>query len=712
MKTISRALLLGATFSSTLALSTAMAQDTDEVIVLSTPYQKAANKVISTTEVLTDEALNASRDKPLGDALSGLPGIDSAGFGPAVGQPLIRGLGGYRIDVMQNGMTVADIAATGGDHANGITLVDADRVEVLKGPAALRYGAFASTGVVNVFNRHLDGDVEDETDVLLGFGDNAGETNTAFHTRRGAFAFTGFAHDADNITIPTHAESDAYHDAHEDGDGDGDDHELVDGEQEGENTASEGRGFSFSGRFGDDQTGLAVLFSSIEKDYGVPGHEEDAHGHDDDDDDDGDDDHEEEHGDASIDFEQQSFQARLTHTPSSDLFNTLQADLVFTTLEQTEFEGDEIGTAYEQDTLHMRGEATASLADWQSLFGIEWREAELTAEAGHHDDNDDDDDDAEAHGYLPSTERSQYGLFAFAERETDDWLTELAFRFDNIELEAEEEHHEEHDEDDDDHEEAYHHEGAQNFDLVNFSAGLARKLDGNLLIGASFSSTQRAPSQVELFANGEHHAAGRTEKGLATSEASIEKETSVSTEFYVRKAWDDSRLRVAYFVNDYRDFIYLEETATHGTFDFKQDDAELTGFEIDYQTALMLGGRKWDASFSYSAMTGELDDGNLPAIPADKIGFGLATSFDAITLQFDVNQVSDQDDTGEEELKTEGYTAIDASASWRPVQYDGLTLTASIRNLTDEEIRHHTSPLKDKMPEPGQDIRITARYKF
>jgi hypothetical protein len=35
-----------------------------------------------------------------------------------------------------------------------------------------------------------------------------------------------------------------------------------------------------------------------------------------------------------------------------------------------------------------------------------------------------------------------------------------------------------------------------------------------------------------------------------------------------------------------------------------------------------------------------------------------------------------------------------------------------VRNLTDEEIRHHTSPLKDKLPEAGQDIRLTARYRF
>jgi iron complex outermembrane receptor protein len=89
-------------------------------------------------------------------------------------------------------------------------------------------------------------------------------------------------------------------------------------------------------------------------------------------------------------------------------------------------------------------------------------------------------------------------------------------------------------------------------------------------------------------------------------------------------------------------------------------------------------------------------------------------------VSLDIENVADQNDValndaGEEhddELATDGYTSVDIAASWKPAVYEGLTLTATVRNLTDEEIRHHTSPLKDKLPEAGQDIRLTARYKF
>ena len=71
---------------------------------------------------------------------------------------------------------------------------------------------------------------------------------------------------------------------------------------------------------------------------------------------------------------------------------------------------------------------------------------------------------------------------------------------------------------------------------------------------------------------------------------------SLSTELYIRKAWQNSQMRVAIFNNDYSDFVFLEETDTHGTFNFVQADAELYGYELDYQTGLKLGGRVFDIS--------------------------------------------------------------------------------------------------------------------
>ena len=696
MKPISRALLLGATLSSTIALS-AHSQTVDEVIVLSTPSQKPANEVISTTEILSGDALQATLDKPIGDALSRLPGVDSAGYGPAVGQPLIRGLGGYRVDTMTNGLSIGDIAATGGDHANALSLFDTNRIEVLKGPAALRYGAFAATGVVNNLNRHMDAG-EDATDVLFGFGDNAGETMTAFFARRDGYALSGFAQDADAITIPTHAES-ARQLASE---GETDE----DTEQEAENTQNESRGFTVSGRFGDDETNLSLMLISHEMDYGVPGH---AHEEEEESDDDAE--HEEES--ISIDLETQTIRARLQHNRMVGPFSSINADLSLTALEQSEFEGGETATAFEQDGLRFRTEGAAEFNGWQTLTGFEMRDTELTTEAAEHDEeeggDDDGDDDEHGHGaYLPSTERSQFGLFFFAERERNGWLTELAARFDRIEQEAEHEEH--HDDDDDDGDEEEEHHGAVEHDITNLSVGLARKMGNGLLLGGSVSSTERAPSQVELFAEGRHAAARREEFG----DDELDTESALAMELYLRKGWKNSRLRVAFFQNDYSDFIYLKKrSGTEDEFDYTQQDANLSGFEAEYQTGFTLAGRMVDATLSYASLSGELDDGgNLPAMPPQKIGVSLATNIGAAMVSLDIENADDQTDTATDELATDGYTSVDLSASWQPEAYEGLTITGAIRNLTDEEIRHHSSPLKDLLPEAGQDIRVTARYRF
>ena len=695
------AALLGATMLGT----SAWAQKTDEIIVLSSPFQKAAIEIISTTEILTAEDIQNNIDGPLGNLLDSLPGVSSAGYGPAVGQPVIRGVGGYRVDVMQNGMTIGDISSTSGDHTNTMSLFDTERVEVLKGPAALRYGAYAATGVVNGFNRHLNGDAEEGNDVLFGFGDNANETITGFFTRQGQFSLSAFSQDADNITIPTNGESKAYHERECEHEQEENENYVCpaytdEGEQEAGNTESEATGFTAAGHFGDNETSLSVMLSSQEMDYRVP------HGHG--------------NEGADISLEQQTIHARVMHNGAFGPFNSFRGDLTSTTFEQTET-ADEV-SEFEQDSLHLRGEFTGALNDWQTMVGLEFRDNELTAPEHEEENADPQQPEEHEHGFLPNTERSQYGLFAFAERERNDWLTELAIRIDSIDQDS------------------FHDEADENasvsHDLTNISAGLARKLDGELLLGGSVSSTERAPSQVELFAEGEHHAVELYEVGDAT----LDKETSLSTELYIRKAWENGQLRVAIFNNDYSDFIYMQygecadvrEVETPGQdpcegvddhlqhINYVQGDAELTGYELEYKTGFGLGERMVDTTFSYSTVEGELSEGgNLPAIPADKIGVSFATNIGAAFVLLDIENVADQDDAAlneagdeDDELATDGYTSVDISANWKPAAYEGLTLTAAVRNVTDEEIRQHTSPLKDKLPEAGQDIRLTAHYKF
>ena len=682
-------LLLTSVFETSLS-----AQEINEIIVYSNPYKKSVDKVISTVDILDQDEISSSSDLSLGSLLAKLPGLDSSGYGPSVGQPIIRGLGGFRIGVLNNGMSTGDIAYTGDDHSNGVPIHNLERIEVLKGPATLRYGPYSSSGVVNSFNK-LMASGENETSLKLGYGDSADENSASLFTRIGNFAFSAYYEDADNMRIPTHTESVAQ--LQSEGE------EIpADRSQDAENTFGENQGISFGGNFGNDRTTLSFLIAADDKTYGVPGHS-DGHG----------DDHDGgEHGEeesVQIDSEHRTFQARLNHDLSGNLFNSIRANLSHSSFEQEEMEGSETGIQYEQDESNFRLEVSANIGNWQTTFGSNYRDMDLKVISESHDDEDEDEDGHDQ--YLPESDRSEIGLFFLSQLENENWLIELAGRYDSIEQEAFREEHDDDDDDEGDHgDEDHESHGAIDHNLTNLSIGLAKKFDGGLLFGGSLSHTERAPSQVELFAGGKHVAAQREEFG----DEDLNKEKSLSTEIYLRKKWGDSSLRLAIFDNDYEDFIYLQKRAgSEDEFDFLQQDAEISGLEFSYDTSVNFSEYKLLTSLKYSLIEGKLDNGsNLPRIPPEKLMLGLSSKVGEVLYKVDFTHNSKQDDIGLNELPTDSFTQVDLGAEWTPSSFNGLKVSALIRNATDEEIRRHTSAIKDLVPESGRDIRLSLGFSF
>ena len=367
-------------------------------------------------------------------------------------------------------------------------------------------------------------------------------------------------------------------------------------------------------------------------------------------------------------------------------------------------EGSETGIQYEQDESNFRLEVSANIGNWQTTFGSNYRDMDLKVISESHDDEDEDEDGHDQ--YLPESDRSEIGLFFLSQLENENWLIELAGRYDSIEQEAFREEHDEDDDGDDDHES----HGAIDHNLTNLSIGLAKKFDGGLLFGGSLSHTERAPSQVELFAGGKHVAAQREEFG----DEDLNKEKSLSTEIYLRKKWGDSSLRLAIFDNDYEDFIYLQKRAgSEDEFDFLQQDAEISGLEFSYDTSVNFSEYKLLTSLRYSLIEGELDNGsNLPRIPPEKLMLGLSSKVGEVLYKVDFTHNSKQDDIGLNELPTDSFTQVDLGAEWTPSSFNGLKVSALIRNATDEEIRRHTSAIKDLVPESGRDIRLSLGFSF
>ena len=148
--------VLTASILAAMAAEAAAQAEDDNVyeIVTTAIHTNVAETALPITVLAGEELRNATR-ATIGETLANLPGINSASFGPAVGQPVIRGQQGRRVLVLSNSISNADVSANSADHANTIEPILADAVEVLRGPSTLLFGSGAMGGVVNVIDRRV-----------------------------------------------------------------------------------------------------------------------------------------------------------------------------------------------------------------------------------------------------------------------------------------------------------------------------------------------------------------------------------------------------------------------------------------------------------------------------------------------------------------------------------------------------------------------------
>lgn len=123
------------------------------VVVTGNPLGNA--EVATPSTVLSGDALALRRGGSLGETLDGLPGVSSSYFGPNANRPVIRGQDGDRIRVLSNAGASLDASSLSFDHAVPIDPLVVERIEVLRGPAALLYGGSAVGGVVNAIDNRI-----------------------------------------------------------------------------------------------------------------------------------------------------------------------------------------------------------------------------------------------------------------------------------------------------------------------------------------------------------------------------------------------------------------------------------------------------------------------------------------------------------------------------------------------------------------------------
>jgi iron complex outermembrane receptor protein len=102
------------------------------------------------TDVLAGQDLTKALQNTLGATIEAQPGIALRSFGPGPARPVVRGLDGDRVLIVEDGLRMGDLSSQSGDHGVNVNPASASRIEVVRGPATLLYGANAIGGLVNV----------------------------------------------------------------------------------------------------------------------------------------------------------------------------------------------------------------------------------------------------------------------------------------------------------------------------------------------------------------------------------------------------------------------------------------------------------------------------------------------------------------------------------------------------------------------------------
>ena len=672
-----RALLLAAPAWAVLAAA-ASAQDRPagqpadlgEVIVTGTPFGVTDRASLLAVEVLDEAALAVAPAATLGDLVSGLPGVRSTAFSPGASRPVIRGLSGPRVQVLTNGLGLIDASSVSPDHQVAVDPAEARRIEIVRGPSTLVFGGSAIGGVVNIIDDRIptepaEGGLDGHVSAQYSSVDHGSSFGARLNADAGPviLSLDAFTRDASDYDVPVFPESDRL--LAEEGEEAGDERSVA-------NTFVEldqvGAGLSWIGSRGF----LGASVKHVETTYGVPGHEHEAdplapgagaEG-------------------VSIGLEQTRYDLRGELTFDAGPFSAARLSAGWADYAHTEFEGDEVGTQFFSEG----GEGRLELIQrqrggWQGVIGLQLLDRTFDAVG----------DEA----YVPRTDIAEQGLYTVQRYDRGRLGVEGGARIDRRTLESP--------------------TTKRDFTSISASAGVFLRPSAPWFLGLSVARNERAPSEVELFAEGAHVATGAFEIG----DPDLDSEVATSIEGTVHFAAGRFEADLHAYHASYDGFIDLRPTGQDDPgselpiFEYVQTQATFRGLEVEAQVSLWEDGdRSLALSGAADRVRASSDLGPVARIPPWSATVGLDWTSRRFDAGLEVRHVGEQDRTAAFERPTDSYTMVHLKGAVRPFADRDVTLFAEVHNLTDAETREHASFQKDIAPLPGRNLRVGVTYRF
>ena len=637
-----------------------------DVIVTGTPYGISQRATTIATSVVDEEVLAVAPASSLGDLLNGLPGVRSTNFSPGASRPVIRGLTGPRVQVLTNGVGLIDASSVSPDHQVAADPAESNRIEVVRGPATLAYGGSAIGGVVNV----LDGRVPEQQpeggfDGALSAQASTVDDGSSFsaHADVGLGRFVlhvdGLKKDAGDYEIPSSPISAQLSDA-----------EGIprDGTGTLPNSFSELEAWGVGGSYIADKGFAGVSWKETDSTYGVVAEEN-----------------------VFIHLEQQRFDARGEYRFDAGPFRAIRGSYGQADYTHTEFEDVGVpGTVFASDGWEARADLIQrDRGGWNGAIGVQALSRDFSAIG----------DEA----YIPASNIEEAGVYTVQRLDREGYGFEGGLRYDRRTLKATPL--------------GTATEVEREFDNWSASGAVFVRPSPGLFLGLSLARNERAPSEVELFADGLHIATAAYEVGDPTLDS--EKVTTLEGTAHLDRGAFRGDLHV--YASKYDGFIDARDTGSvfvdggesFPIFEYVQTGADFRGFEAQAAYDVWTSGDR-TVTFEAAAdmVDADTDLGPAARIPPYSLTGRVRYASTPVDLSLEVRRVGEQDDTAEFELPTDGYTMVNLFGAWRPFADRNVTLFAEGRNLGDVEAREHASFLKDIAPLPGRNLRVGVNYRF
>ncbi len=687
----------------------------------------------ATVTVVPNEEIRRSGGGQLGDLLFSKPGITGSSFAPgASSRPIIRGLDVNRVGIVENGTNAGGASDLGEDHFVPIDPLATNQIEVVRGPAALRYGSTSIGGVVSATNNRIPEALPSCAPSFQTYGMPAkaplaaastspcvtAETRTAFSsvdrgveggmlldTGGGNFAFHAdvYGRKTSDYSIPAYPYL-------------FDQTRPVNGRQP--NSATQSDGASIGGSYFFQGGFIGASITQNDSLYHIPGIDGADHN-------------------TRIDAHQTKINVKAEYRPDATAIDTVRF-----WAGATNYRHNEIGLADTADlnssgirqTFTNREEEirtevqlmpfNARFAEVTTAFGIQAGHQELSAPSP-------DNPGTLFNGLWDPNTNNRVAGYAFNEfKFTEATRAQIAGRIEHVEL---------HGTTPDFPADFLPNGAAQagiarnpNYTPKSGSIGLLQDLPGGMVGSITAQYVERAPKAAELFSRGGHDATATFDIG----NPNLTIETAKSVEVGLRKATGPLRFEATVYYTRFDNFIYRRLTGVSCDDDFAScgtPGAELNQAVYSQANAIFRGG-EFQSQFDVGAFQGGIwgienqfdvvratftDGTNVPRIPPLRVGGGLFWRDDNWLMKINLLHAFAQTNVAAiAETQTAGYNLLKAEVSYKtklaPNPFGAREMNVGLvgNNLLNESIRNSVSYTKDEVLMPGIGVRAFANFRF